>query len=768
MNSFKKLLKLISPEGKNIWQIYLLALFQGVFYLMVPLGIQAIITYTMAGQLSASLILLSLFTTTAVFFVGIFQLWQMRINETIQQYILVNVGVRFSEKIAVLNPELHLNKYLPSKINQFFDVITLQKGLSKILLEVSFSIISIVFGLLILLAYNPLFLVFTAIITVAFYFLARIYGQRSLDKSLAESKRKYMFVDWLQTLYQGLSKKNTDYNNNYIESRTNATLSEYVKEKSDLFRLLDVQYKSILGFKTIFTALLLFTGIWLVQAGHLNIGQFVAAEILVILVINAVEKLVINLETVYEVLTATEKISQVLEMNESSGEREVQLKTSHALIEKNVMAQIYNHNYTSKIRYLLYSLLFIGVVIMFLPWTQSVSANGKLSTLNPSERPQTIPSRISGRIEKWFVKEGDFVKKGDTIAFISEIKENYFDPKLIERTQSQLRSKESSIRSYGSKVNSIDLQIEAIQSALLIKTEQARNKVIQSKTKMISDSAEFIAAENNYKITEEQFNRFEGLLAKGIISKTDFENRKAKLQESYAKKISAENKWLNSKSELMNTEIELNAIRQDYNEKLMKSESDKFSTLSSLYDAEANLTKMQNELTNYIIRNNYYYVAAPQDGYITNSYVQGVGEIVKEGAPLVSVVPKNSSLSVEFYIEPIDMPLVHKNMRVQLTFDGWPAFVFSGWPGVSFGTYSGKIVAIDRSISPNGKFRVLAIPDKQAWPESLQVGGGVKSLTLLNNVPVVYEIWRKINGFPPEFYESVNTPTNTSKTDEKK
>lgn len=217
----------------------------------------------------------------------------------------------------------------------------------------------------------------------------------------------------------------------------------------------------------------------------------------------------------------------------------------------------------------------------------------------------------------------------------------------------------------------------------------------------------------------------------------------------------------------MNTEIELNAIRQDYNEKLMKSESDKFSTLSSLYDAEANLTKMQNELTNYIIRNNYYYVAAPQDGYITNSFVQGVGEIVKEGAPLVSVVPKNSSLSVEFYIDPIDMPLVHKNMRVQLTFDGWPAFVFSGWPGVSFGTYTGKIVAIDRNISPNGKFRVLAIPDKQAWPESLQVGGGVKSLTLLNNVPVVYEIWRKINGFPPEFYESVNATTNKSKTDEK-
>lgn len=768
MNSLKKLLHLISPQGKNIWQIYILALFQGIFYLMVPLGIQAIITYTMAGQLSASLILLSLLTITAVFFIGLFQLWQMRIDETIQQYILVNVGMRFSEKISVLNPSLQLNSFLPSRINQFFDVLTLQKGLSKILLDVSFSIISIAFGLLILLAYNSLFLIFTAVITIAFYFLVRIYGQRSLDKSMAESKRKYQFVDWLQTLYLGLSRSDLSFNNSYIESKTNESLGAYVTEKKLLFRLLDIQYKSILAFKTVFTALLLFTGIWLVQTGHLNIGQFVAAEILVILVINAVEKLVISLKTVYDVLTATEKIYQVLEMEESQGNRERESKTKHEVLEKNLISTIYAHNYTRKTRQLLYVLLFLGIVIMFLPWTQSVSANGKLSTLNPSERPQTIPSRISGRIEKWFVKEGDPVKKGDTIAFISEVKENYFDPKLIERTQSQVKSKESSIRSYGSKVNAIDSQIEAINSTLLIKSEQARNKVIQARTKMISDSAEYIAAENNYKITEEQFKRYEGLLAKGIISKTDFENRKAKVQESYAKKISAENKWLNSKSELMNVEIEQNAIRQDYNEKLMKSESDKFSTLSSLYDAEANLTKMQNDLTNYIIRNNYYYVVAPQDGYITTSFVQGVGEIVKEGAPLVSVVPKNSSLSVEFYIEPMDMPLVHKNMHVQLTFDGWPAFVFSGWPGVSFGTYRGTIVAIDRNISSNGKFRVLAVPDKEPWPEALQVGGGVKSLTLLKNVPVVYEIWRRINGFPPEFYQSFSPAETKTKSDEKK
>ena len=767
MNSFKKLITLLKLQRSNIFNIYFLAGLQGIFYIMVPLGIQTIVTYTMSGQMSASLILLALLTVSAVLFIGVFQLWQMRINETIQQSLLVNIGLKFSQKLRVLHPDLYTLEYLPSKINQFFDVLTLQKGLAKILLELSFAIISIAFGLIILSAYNPLFLIFTVVIGIVFYILISTNGKTAQQSSINESTKKYLFVDWLHKIYQGLKKENPEFNDSYIIEKTDTTLAEYLFEKNKYFAILDKQYKSVLLFKVLFTGVLLFTGIWMVQQGSLNIGQFVAAEILVILVINSVEKLVLNLRTFYDVLTAVVKLNQVLELDEDDSQNAANYI---ALVDKIGVKEnelIYSHDYTKRTKKLIYIIFMALLIVLFLPWTQTVSADGRVSTLNPSERPQTIPSRISGRIEKWYVSEGDLVKKADTIAFISEIKEDYFDPKLIQRTESQLKSKEAAISSYELKVNAINVQIDAINKSLYLKIAQAKNKVEISKAKMIADSADYLANTNNYKITEEQLQRFEDLLTKGIISKTDYENRKAKLQESLAKRVASENKWYNAKSDLLNAEIELNSIKQEYNEKLMKSESDKFSTLSSLYDAEAGLTKMQNQLSNYSIRSGYYYVTAPQEGYITKSYTQGVGEIVKEGSPLISIVPKNNTLSVEFYIEPIDMPLLHKGTDVRLTFDGWPAFIFSGWPGVSFGTYHAKVVAVDKVISDNGKFRVLASKGSGEWPSALQVGGGVKAFSLLNNVPVAYEIWRKINGFPPDFYVH-NHPEVKAKKDAKK
>jgi multidrug resistance efflux pump len=435
---------------------------------------------------------------------------------------------------------------------------------------------------------------------------------------------------------------------------------------------------------------------------------------------------------------------------------------------KFMMGKIYNHEYKTHTKRLVYGILISGLVVLFLPWTQTIKSDGYVSTLNPTERPQTIQSRISGRIERWFVKEGDYLKKGDTIAYISEIKEDYFDPNLIDRTAKQVTSKESSIKSYEEKVNSIDAQIGAINQTLKLKIEQLLNKISQAKVKVETDSIDFITSTNNYHISEDQFKRYEELLTKGVISKTDFENRKAKQQESLAKKISSENKWKNAKNDLMNSYIELNSAKQEYNEKLMKAESEKFSALSLLYDAEIGLTKMQNQLTNYTIRNNYYYVTAPQDGFVTKTYVLGVGEIVKESESLISFVPEQKTFSVELYVEPMDLPLVHKGMDIQLTFDGWPAFVFSGWPGVSFGTYHAKVVSVDKVISENGKFRVLAVEDRHDWPISTQVGSGVQGLVLLKRVPVIYEMWRKLNGFPPDFYTEVSNKSSDKKDQKKK
>ncbi|HLP13112.1 MAG TPA: HlyD family efflux transporter periplasmic adaptor subunit [Flavobacteriales bacterium] len=762
MKSFWKLIQLLTPLNTYIRQIFLLAILQGLFYLAVPLGIQAVVTYTMAGQMSASLVLLSSLTIAAVVFIGLFQLWQMRINETIQQKLLLHIGARFSGKIATLRPDLYTDPLISAKINHFFDVLTLQKGMSKILLDFLFSFISIVFGLLILSFYSTFFLIFALSTALFFYFLMREYGSRAIQTSLNESTRKYLFVDWLQNMFSSLKNNDPAFTPQYIEDKTNAALSEYLLNKNEHFKVLDLLYRGILFFKIIFIAIILFLGVWLVQKGYLNVGQFVASEILVILVINAVEKLVFNLKTLYDILTATEKLHQVLELEENTVTEPQPLSTNLITGLRN---KVFNHIYSNSIKRLVFGVIIICLVTLFLPWNQTINCTGNVSTLSPSNRPQTIPSRISGRIERWFIKEGDFVRKNDTIAFISEIKDDYFDPALIERTQAQVQSKESAIISYEQKINAIDQQIQAINSMLPLKLEQTKNKIMQANVKVLSDSADYVASLNNYKISEEQFKRYEELLAKGVISKTDFENRKAKFQELYAKKAVAENKWINSKNERINALIELSSVKQEYNEKLMKAESEKFSVMSNLYDSEIGLSKMQNQLSNYSIRNSYYYVTAPQDGYIVKSYVHGVGDIVKEGLPLIGFVPNSKDLSVELYIEPMDLPLVQKGMDIQVQFDGWPAFVFSGWPGVSFGTYKAKIVSIDKVISDNGKFRVLAKRHKEAWPPSIQVGSGVKGLVLLKKVPVVYELWRKINGFPPEFYTPANLKKETKKNE---
>jgi multidrug resistance efflux pump len=385
--------------------------------------------------------------------------------------------------------------------------------------------------------------------------------------------------------------------------------------------------------------------------------------------------------------------------------------------------------------------------------------------LNPQNRSQDISSRIGGRVEKWFIREGDFVHKNDTIAFISEIKDEYVDPQLIARSQNIIKLKETTLESYEDKVGAVNSQIDALNRSLLLKTEQGRNKILQSKLKITSDSIESHAAYNNYKVAEEQFQRYEELLSKGVISKTDLENRKVKLQEALAKKISADNKFMSTKNELLNAEIELNSIQQEYQEKLMKAESDKFSTLSLLYDGEGSLTKLQNQLANYSMRKSFYQVLAPQDGYIAKTYIRGIGEVIKEGAALCNIVPTQNEKAVELYINPVDLPLVRKGQKIQLQFDGWPAFVFSGWPGVSFGSYSAELVGFDRVVSDNGKFRILAKSVGKPWPDAIQLGGGVEGFALLRNVPLVYELWRKVNGFPPEFYVTQDKEKATKKKD---
>jgi multidrug resistance efflux pump len=738
MTKTKLLFKWLSNEKAIVYKIYILALLQGLMYLAIPLGIQGVITYIMAGSFSASLILLSSVTIIATMFIGFFQIWQMRINETLYEKIFGNLASRIGN---------YLNYTLPSteiifKLNKYFEIVTLQKGISKILLDFSFSIISIIFGILLLPLYSSWFLVFTILIGVSFYFIIVYFGKKGIETNVKTSNEKYNLIRWFQENATITKPENDDFINT-----TDSILNDYISNRKKHYHILEKQYKGIIFFKILFVAILLFFGAYLVQIGELNIGQFIASEIIILLVINSVEKLVSSLSTCYDIITALYKIESIF------GEKDEYSFLNSEANDLRSVANIYNRPYSKAIKYSIYTFFFVGFILLLMPWTQNVESTGKVSTLNPENRPQTITTRIAGRIEKWYINEGDFVKKNDTIAFISEIKDEYIDPQLIQRSEKIIKAKETTLESYEQKINAVNSQIDALSNSLVLKLNQSRNKIVQAKLKVSSDSIEARSTSNNYKTAEDQLNRFENLLSKGVISKTDLENRRIKVQEALAKKASADNKFMSTKNELLNAEIDLNSVQQDYQEKLMKAESDKFSALSFLYEGEGSLTKLQNQLANYTMRQGFYYVLAPQDGYISKTNIQGLGEILKEGAALCNIVPIHDEQVVELYINPIDLPLVRIGQTVQLTFDGWPAFVFSGWPGVSYGTYSSEIVAFDKAISDNGKFRILAKNNAQKWPDAIQIGGGVKGFALLNNVPLIYELWRKLNGFPPEFYE---------------
>ncbi len=407
-----------------------------------------------------------------------------------------------------------------------------------------------------------------------------------------------------------------------------------------------------------------------------------------------------------------------------------------------------------------------GFIFLFFPWTQNVTGNGYLTTLTPGQRPQTIQSPIPGRIEKWYVKEGDLVQKGDTILFISEIKTEYQDPRLVERTNQQRDAKNRSVVSYKDKINALEKQASALQRELGLKLSQAKNKLKQSKFKVQSDSIDLEAAKTNLQIAERQYNRTITLQQEGLKALTDVEAKRLKLQETQAKLISQENKLLASKNEMINASLEISRVTASYADKIAKSQSNKFTAESSQFEAEAQVSKLENQASSYAIRNAMYYITAPQTGYINKAIKTGIGETFKEGEQLVGIMPANYDIAVETFVAPIDLPLMHLNEDVRIQFDGWPAMFFSGWPNAAFGTYGGKVVAIETFISDNGKFRILIAPDKNdhPWPQNLRVGSGAYTIALLEDVPIWYEIWRQLNGFPPNYY----TPAKSKKESKKK
>ena len=396
--------------------------------------------------------------------------------------------------------------------------------------------------------------------------------------------------------------------------------------------------------------------------------------------------------------------------------------------------------------------VFVGV--LFLPWRQTISGTGTLTALTPQDRPQTVQNQIAGRIEHWNVREGQLVRRGDTLLTISEIKDEYFDPNLPERLGEQLAAKRGSAAANAAKIAATDQQMAALRATLAVQLSAARNRVAQVQNTVVSDRADLVAAQNFYQTAQTRLVRYEQGYKNGLFSLTDIETRRLKLQEDLAKVTAQRNKLASSQEGLAIARIELANLRAKYEQDVAKALSDRSSAVSSRAGSEGEVAVLRNKISNVAVRRGLYVVRAPQTGYVVRALKAGLGETIKEGESIVTLQPEAPLLAAELYVRAMDVPLIQRGRQVRLQFDGWPAIQFSGWPSAAVGTFGGFVSVIDVVSSGAGKYRLLVRPAQpqpqdQPWPRQLRLGSGVQGWVILDSVPMWYEIWRQLNGFPP-------------------
>ena len=316
----KRFWRLVAIERKAIINIYIFAIFAGIISLSLPLGIQAIFNYVSKGQITTSWVVLVAIVILGVILNGILQVFQMSVAERLQQRIFTHSALEFAFRIPRLKMDAIRSQFAPELVNRFFDTLTIQKGFAKILLDISASSLQILFGLILLSFYHPFFILFSLFLIGFLFFVIRVTGPNGLKTSLMESKYKYKVVYWLEEMARTLETFKLAGNTDLTLSKTDEMLDHYLDARKGHFRVLLTKYGVILISKALIIAAMLIIGSLLVYSNELNIGQFVAMEIVVILLISAVEKLIMSMETIYDVLTALEKIASVTDLPLESDE----------------------------------------------------------------------------------------------------------------------------------------------------------------------------------------------------------------------------------------------------------------------------------------------------------------------------------------------------------------------------------------------------------------------------------------------------------------
>lgn len=360
-------------------------------------------------------------------------------------------------------------------------------------------------------------------------------------------------------------------------------------------------------------------------------------------------------------------------------------------------------------------LTLVGFIIILIvaPWIQNVAGSGIVTSFSPDQRPQTIDALIDGRIKKWYVQEGDYVKKGDTIVVLRDIDTKFLDPNFQKR-QEVIRDNE---------VREAELGI--------IASEQ---KVIQAKQKLLAAEAAVVNANIDVETARIRLQRAESLFSQGLASKREVETNVLSLQKAINDSIKALTGLEVERQSLANAKTELQA---------------------KMRSVDAKIAKADLELGNVTGRSNFSVMLSPIDGYITRIMQVGEGQSVKKNDKLAIVVPETDDIAAEIFVGSLDAAIIDTGRKVRLQFAGFPAIQApgGGFPDFALGTFGGIVKVVDAVDDGNGKYRVLVVPDPndKPWPSRgyLRQGTEVTGWILLNEVPLGYEFWRQLNGFPP-------------------
>ena len=314
MTPLKRFYNLLELDKKDVSQLFFYALFAGLISLSLPLGIQAIINFIQSGRVSASWIVLIILVVFGVALVGILSLMQLRISENLQQKMFVRSSFEFASRLPKIKKEQLYNTYPPELASRFFDTITIQKGTSKLLLDFSAALLQISFGIILLSLYHPFFIIFGILLFFLLYFVFRFSYTSGLETSMKESKFKYKVANWLHEMARNNYSFKNEINYDFALQKNNLLVTDYLNYRENHFKIIQRQFSQLIIFKVIITASLLLIGGFLVLSQKMNIGQFVASEIIILLVINSVEKIILGIETFYDVLTSVEKIGEVTDL----------------------------------------------------------------------------------------------------------------------------------------------------------------------------------------------------------------------------------------------------------------------------------------------------------------------------------------------------------------------------------------------------------------------------------------------------------------------